>query len=116
MKRAFRNIKQWLNRISRKRAAAKFGVPFRQKMWYNYRAMLPKDKLSQKSFIEIFDKDGQYIVCPPVGGEVVYNNKGKRFLYRIVDFDNESPNRDWLYDSDWINPIVEFIEKIEDET
>lgn len=116
MKKVLKDIKLWLNRINRKRTAAKYGVPFRKKMWYNYRARFLKDELSQKSFIEIFDKDGRYIECPPVGGEVVYNNKGQRFLYRIIDFDNDSRNKDWLYDSDYINPVVEFIEKIEDET
>lgn len=107
-------FKLWLNRISRKRKAKKYGVPFRERKWYNYRAMLPKDTLAKKSFIEIFDENGHYIDCPPVGGEVIYNDKGQRYLYRIVGFKNESRNRDWLYDSDYICPVVEFLRKVED--
>lgn len=97
--------------LKRKREAKCEGVPYEKRMWYNYRAMLPKDCLAEKSFIEIFDEDGRYINCPGIGGTVIYNNKGRRYLYEVVGFDNDSPNRDWLYDSDYINPIVRYVEK-----
>lgn len=106
-----KKIKLWLTIVIRMLMAKHYDVPFRRRMWYNYRAMLPKESLSDKSFIEIFDKDGRYISCPSIGGEIVYNNRGQRFLYRIIGFDNESRNRDWLYDSDYIHPVVEFIGK-----
>lgn len=114
MNKLFKKIRLWLNRISRKREAKKYGVPFREREWYNFRAMLSKDSLADNSFIEIFDENGRYIDCPCVGGEVVYNSKGQRYLYRIVGFENESRNRDWLYDMDYINPVVEYLRKLED--
>ena len=114
MKEQIRKFKLWLIRTNRKRQARKHGVPFRDRMWYNYQAMLPEDIWTDKSFIEIFDNDGKYIVCPSVGGEVVYNDKGQRYMYRIIGFKNESRNRDWLYDSDYIHPVVEYLRKIED--
>ena len=111
MRKIFGYIKLWLNRHSRMRQAKKYGVPFCKRMWYNYRAMLPKDILSEKSFIEIFDESGRYIDCPGIGGEVVYNNRGERYRYRVVGFKNESRYRDWLYDTDYIHPVVEFMGK-----
>lgn len=110
-----KKIKLWLNKISRKRQAKKYGVPFREREWYNFRAMLSKDELTKYSFIEIFDEKGRYIDCPSIGGEVIYNDKGQRYLYRVIDFKNESRNRDWLYDTDYINPVIEFWEKIKEE-
>ena len=97
-----------------RREAKREGVPFRECMWYNYRAMLPKDILAEKSFIEIFDADGRYINCPGIGGEVVYNAHGRRYRYRVVGFKNDSPNRDWLYDNDYINPVVEYVGKVKE--
>ena len=107
MKRIIELYKRW----RRKREAKGYGVPFKTRMWYNYRAMLPKSELPKKSFIEIFDEDGRYISCPNKGGEVIYNDRGIRYRYQVVGFDNDSRNRDWLYDGDWINPIVEYIGK-----
>ena len=44
---------------------------------------------------------------------MIYNDKGKRYEYKIIGFENESRNRDWLYDTDYINPVVEYLRKIE---
>ena len=98
-----------------KREAKREDVPYQELMWYNYRAFLPKDILAEKSFIEIFDADGCYINCPGIGGTVIYNNKGRRYLYEVIGFDNDSPNRDWLHDGDWINPIVRYVGKQKEE-
>lgn len=101
--------------MKRKREAKREGVPYEERMWYNYRAMLPKDRLAEKSFIEIFDADGYYIKCPGIGGTVIYNDKGRRFLYEVIGFDNDPPSRDWLYHDDWINPIVRYVGKQKEE-
>lgn len=106
-------IRDFLSMQKRKKEAKKNGVPFRQRMWYNYRAMLPKERAKKSSFIECFNKYGKYIDCPGVGGKVIYNDKGKRYEYKIIGFENESRNRDWLYDTDYINPVVEYLRKIE---
>ena len=108
-------IINFLKSLKRKREAKREGVPYEKCMWYNYRAMLPKDELAEKSFIEIFDADGCYINCPDIGGTVIYNDKGRRFLYEVIGFDNDSPNRDWLYSNDWINPIVRYVGKLKEE-
>ena len=107
----FNKIKLYLTLVSRKRQAKKYGIPFRERKWYNYRAMLPKDELPNKTFIEIFDENDRYIDCPDIGGTVILNDKGSRYTYRVVGFKNESRNRDWLYDTDYINPIIEFVGK-----
>ena len=98
-----------ISMIMRRLQAELLGAPFRLRVWYNYRAMLPDDKLEGKKFVEIFDQKGAYIECPEVGGTVVYRYKGKRYLYRVVGFENESRNRDWLYSTDYIHPIIEFV-------
>lgn len=108
-------IIDYFKRLKRKREAMREGVPYTKKMWYNYRAMLSKDELAEKSFIEIFGKHNEYICCPGIGGTIIYNNKGKRYLYEIIGFDNASRNSDWLYDYDWINPIVRYIMKCKEE-
>ena len=108
------NIINFFKSLKRKREAKREGVPYQERMWYNYRAMLSKDGLAEKSFIEIFDADGSYINCPGIGGTVIYNDKGRRFLYEVIGFDNDSPNRDWLYDSDYINPIVRYAKKLQE--
>ena len=87
-----------------------YKVPFRQKVWYNYRAMLGRDH-EYKTFVECFDKDGNYIY-PIRGLDVIYYVKGKRYVYIIVGFDNDSKDKDWLYDTDYINPIIEFKRKL----
>ncbi len=112
MKNLFKKIAMWFNTCSRKKQAKEYGVPFRKKMWYNLRAMLQSDKLSNHSFIEIFDEKGHYIDCPGIGNEVIYNHHGNKFRYKIIGFKNESRNRDWLYDTDYIMPVCEFIAKI----
>lgn len=110
-----RKIISYFRSLMKRREAKREGVPFEECMWYNYRAMLPKDKLAEESFIEIFDKNNRYINCPGIGGTVIYNNKGRLYLYEIVGFKNESRNRDWLYDSDYINPIVRYVGKQKEE-
>lgn len=57
--------------LKRKREAKRDGVPYKERMWYNYRAMLSKASLTEESFIEIFDADGSYINCPGIGGTVM---------------------------------------------
>lgn len=108
-------IIDYFKQLKRKHEAKNEGIPYQKRMWYNYRAMLPKDKLAERSFIEIFDGDGRYINCPGIGGTIIYNNKGKRYLYEIIGFDNESRCRDWLYDYDWINPIVRYVGKLKED-
>ena len=109
------NIMNFLTLLKRKREAKKYGVPFRTREWYNFRAMLPREEREKNihSYIEIFDNKGHYIDCPSVGKEIKYNHKGELFVYRIIGFENESRNRDWLYDSDYIHPIIEYARKEE---
>lgn len=101
-------------KLIRRFLAKCYKVPFRKRVWYNLMAMLPKEEIesNNRTFVEIFDKDGFYIDCPSIGGTVIYNQKGTKFLYKIVGFQNESRNRDWMYDTDYINPVIEFIKKI----
>ena len=108
-------IINFLKSLKRKREAKREGVPYEKRMWYNYRAMLSKGEVAEKSFIEIFDADDRYINCPGIGGTVIYNAKGRRFLYEVIGFDNDSPNGDWLYSNDWINPIVRYVGKLMEE-
>ena len=98
-------------RLIRKLMAKYYQVPFRQKVWYNYRVMLGRDH-KDKTFVECFDKEGGYIYPIEIGMEVIYYVKGKRYAYTIVDFDNDSKDKDWLYDTDYINPIIEFKRKL----
>ena len=109
------NIINFFKSLKRKREAKREGVPYEKREWYNYRAMLSKADLTEKSFIEIFDADGRYINCPGIGGTVIYNDKGRRYLYEVIGFDNESRNKDWLYEGDWINPIVRYVGKQKEE-
>ena len=108
------NIINFFKSLKRKREAKREGVPYQERMWYNYRAMLSKTDLAKYSFIEIFDADGSYINCPGIGGTVIYNDKGQRYLYEVIGFDNNSRDSDWLYDGDWINPIVRYVEKLKE--
>lgn len=71
--------------------------------------MLRKEEYNKYPHIHIWDENGNYIPCPECGGEVVFIVKGVRYLYKVVGFKNESRNRDWLYDSDYIYPIIEFL-------
>lgn len=104
-------ILNWISSLYRRHEAKREGVPFRKRAWYNLRAMLPEYAREGKTFIEIFDEKGHYITCPSVGGEVTLNCKGRLYRYVIVGFENESPNKDWLQDSDYINPIIEYLGK-----
>lgn len=89
-------------------------VPFRKEEWYNYSAMKTKQERKSRAFnhIVIFDENGDYISCPKIGGIVTYCHNGKLYKYKIVGFKNDSPNRDWLFYGDWINPIIEFVEAL----
>ena len=104
-----RNIMKTIFRFVKARL---LGVPFTTRVWYNFRAMLSKRELSNNSFVEIFDEDGRYIDCPSIGGTLVYNIKGKRYIYEVIGFKNESRYRDWLYDTDYINPIIRFVKPV----
>lgn len=98
-------------KIIRKLLAKHYQVPFEKEVWYNYRAMLGTD-ISGKTFIECFDENNKYILPPKIGEEVIYNIKGERYVYIIFGFNNDSPNRDWLYDYDWVNTIIQFKKKL----
>lgn len=89
-----------------------YNVPFRTRVWYNLMAMLPKEKRTSNNYINIFDKDGRYIDCPGIGKFVHYFYNGSWYLYKIVGFDNERRDRDWLYDTDYIHPVIEFVKQI----
>ena len=108
------NIINFFKSLKRKREAKREGVPYQERIWYNSRAMLSKADLAEYSFIEIFDADGSYINCPGIGGTVIYNDKGRRYLYEVIGFDNNSRDSDWLYEGDWINPIVRYVEKLKE--
>lgn len=101
-------------KIIRRIIAKIYGVPFRERMWYNYMAMIPKDERESKDkrYIVIFDKGGEYIDCPKVGGLVTVYYYGKLYLYKVIDFKNDSRCGDWLFDGDWKNPIVEFVKAL----
>lgn len=105
-------MKEFISKIVRRWKAYRYNVPFRNKVWYHYMAMLPKKEREGKNYIEIFDKEGNYIVCPDVGGVVKYRYKGSLYIYKIVGFKNESRNKDWLHYGDWINPVIEFVSKV----
>ena len=83
----------------------------KKKEWYNYRAMLGTD-VSGDTFIECLDDNNKYILPPKKGEEVIYNVKGKRYVYIVVGFEDDSPNRDWLFGYDWVNPIIQFKKKL----
>jgi len=90
-----------------------YHIPFTKKAWYNFQAMIPSDTYNERSFIVIFNEQNKYIPCPPIGSNVVYKIHGVSYLYKIIGFENESPYKDWLYpDSDYINPIIEFMKKL----
>ena len=108
-------IIDYFKRLKRKHEAKREGVPYKKRMWYNYQATLSKEELAKESFIEIFNEDDCYIICPDIGGTIIYNNKGKRYLYEIIGFDNASRCSDWLYEGDWINPIVRYVMKYKGE-
>lgn len=103
-----------MKRLIRYIRAKMLRVPFRERVWYNYSAMLKKAerKSPNVTHVVIFDDNGNYIDCPPIGGEVTYSIMGKLYKYKVVGFKNESRNRDWLFYGDWINPIIEFVKKI----
>ena len=93
--------------------ARRYHVPFRKKVWYNWMVYTLKEERNSTDGIVVFDKDGCYISCPKIGGVVKYRCKGDLYSYRVVGFDNDSPYKDWLFESDRIYPIIEFISKVE---
>lgn len=108
----FNRVKMWFSSFYRKRQAKRYRVPFREKMWYNFMAFVPKEERDKSWYIEIFDEKGEYINCPKIGGVVVCNFCGVRYQYVIVDFKNSNRYSDWLYDNDYINPVCEFVKKL----
>lgn len=92
--------------------ARRHKVPFRSREWYNFRAHIRKEECPRYDFIEIFDDDGKYIPCPQIGEHVIYNVHGTKYIYKVVGFKNNSMYSDWLYDSDYINPIIEFVKPL----
>lgn len=99
-------------RIIRKIKSRIYKVPFRDRVWYNLMAMLPVKERKTVGYIDIFDENDNYIDCPKIGGMVKYRYKGNLYLYKIVDFQNESRDRDWIFDTDYIHPIIEFVKKL----
>lgn len=96
-------------KLIRKIKARKAGVPFVIKNeWYNYMAM---NKYGIGVMVNIFDDKRSYIV-PKLGKEVeiLFRNRDgeKRCKYKITKLIEESRNRDWLYDYDWVNVNLEF--------
>lgn len=99
-------------KLIRKLRAKHYHVPFEVTVWYNYRAMLPKNELEGKTFVECFDEDGKYIYPPKKGENVIYNIKGERYVYKIIGFNNDRRDKDWLYATDYINPIIQFVKRL----
>ena len=99
-------------KILKRLQAKKFGVPFREREWYNYRAMVGEERANKMGAIQIFDENKRYIDCPGIGGFVIYKKNGAEYKYKIVGFKNESMNRDWLFDTDYIHPVIEFVCKM----
>lgn len=97
-------------KILRKIRAKKYGVPFRIRVFYNYLAHVRKENYDDG--IIIFDDKNDYIDPPRIGGLVTYRYKKQLYQYRVVAYQNENPNRDWFYDTDYIHPIIEFVRKL----
>lgn len=95
-------------------AKHKYKVPFQLKTWYNYQLALRSydESTSNRDYVIVIDKDNRYIKCPQVGGLLTYRIHGEDYQYIVVGFDNESPRRDWLYPTDYINPIIQFVKKL----
>lgn len=104
-------LARWLSSYKRMSEAECYGVPFRMRMWYNYRLYIAKEDLPYREYIEIFDGNGKYIKCPAIGGKVVVVSNGKRYNYTIIGFRNDSSISDWMNAYDWIDPIVEYDSK-----
>lgn len=96
-------------KILRKIRAKKYGVPFRERVWYN---SLAHTRAEDANGIVIFDNNDKYIDPPRIGGLVTYRYKQQLYQYKVVAYKNDSRYRDWLYDTDYINPIIEFVRKL----
>lgn len=96
-------------KILRRIKAKWHGVPFCTREWYNY---LAYTKEEDANGIIIFDSCNDYIDPPRIGGLVTYRYKQQLYRYRVVAYQNENRNRDWLYDTDYICPIIEFVRKL----
>ena len=99
-------------KIIRRIKAAIEKVPFEHKEWYNFMAHIPKEEYTKYSHIVCFDENGKYIRCPQIGSEVVWQSGERKYIYKIVGFRNQSAYSDWLYDSDYINPVIQFVRAI----
>lgn len=102
-------IKRKIMKILRRIRAKRYGVPFRKREWYNRLAHIREEDANG---IIIFGNDDRYIDPPKVGGLVTYRYKKQLYQYRVVGYQNESRYRDWLYNTDYINPIIEFVRKL----
>ena len=81
-------------KILRQIKAKWYGVPFCVRVWYNFLA-------------HTREKDANGIII-----FVTYRYKQQLYQYRVVAYQDENPNRDWLYGSDYIHPIIEFVRKL----
>lgn len=88
-----------------------YKVPFQKRVWYNHAAMIKSKEWDEFNLIMCFDDNGSYINCPKIGGEVIYRIQGVDYIYKVVGFDNDNQSSDWLYSSDYINPIIQFVRK-----
>ena len=102
-------IKKEIMKILRRIRAKRYGVPFRKREWYNSLAHFREEDVNG---IIIFDDKGNYIDPPGIGGLVTYRYKKQLYQYRVVGYQNESRYRDWLYDTDYIHPVIEFVRKL----
>ena len=96
-------------KILRQIKAKWYGVPFCVRVWYNF---LAHTREKDANGIIIFDDEKCYIEPPIVGGLVTYRYKQQLYQYRVVAYQDENPNRDWLYYTDYIHPIIEFVRKL----
>ena len=96
-------------KILRKIRAKIYGVPFRTREWYN---CLAHTREEDANGIIIFDDKDDYIEPPRIGDLVTYRYKKQLYQYRVVAYQDENPDRDWFYDTDYIHPIIEFVRKL----
>lgn len=85
--------------------------PWQIREWYNAAASISYKSWKDHNLIICYDDNGKYIDCPSIGGEVIYSIKGIKYIYEIIGFKNDNPNSDWLFSTDYINPIIQFVRK-----
>ena len=87
-------------------------VPYKTKVWYNFQAYISESRYKEYNFVLIFDKDHRYIPCPTIGSYITYCVHGDYYKYKVVGFDNNNRDSDWLNPSDYINPIIQYVNKL----